>query len=119
MNKPIKYYYPTRLWHLAEIHAEGWGRYKKNRTIKTENGECPCIDVMDANQETIYLLIIDDDLYLCADRSERMTSEVRGLILHDKGEYIVYGRNNLHLRKVAKEWCKENGRELISVHHIG
>lgn len=106
--QPIIYYYPERLWGMAISHAKGWGRSYENRTYRTENGDTPCIDVKDSQGETLYLLIIDDDLYINCDRSERITFEDRYLLTHNEGEKIIFGINKLHALKQATQYLREN-----------
>ena len=118
MNKPIKYYYPERLWDLAITHAKGWGRSYESRTYRTKNGDTPCIDVKDSVGDTIYLLIIDDDLYRHADRSERMTFENRYLLTFKGGERSFLARDRNEAMNEARQWCRENGKEWHSFHHM-
>ena len=112
------FYYPERLWNIAISHAKGWGRSFENRTIRTENGDSPCLDVKDYNGETIYHLIIDDDLYIHADLSERMTFEYRFLLLHDAGERIIMASDRKDATKQAKQYCKENGRQYKELRYM-
>lgn len=116
--KPIIYYYPERLWDMAIKHAQGWGRSYENRTYRTENGDTPCIDVKDSQGDTIYLLIIDNDLYLHSGRAERMTFELRYLLSYEGGECIVMAQTRADAIKQAKEWCRDNGRELLSIYQL-
>ena len=107
--KPIIYYYPERLWDMAIIHAQGWGRSYENRTYRTDNGDAPCIDVKDSNGDTLYLLIICDDLYKSADRSQLMTYEERYLIVHENGEAVIMAQNK---KEAVKRWieCHDGNR---------
>ena len=116
--QPIIYYYPERLWDMAINHAKGWGRSYENRTYKTENGDCPCIDVKDSNGDTLYLLIIDDDLYLHSGRAHRLTFELRYLLTYDAGEHIIMASHRVDAIRQAKDWCKENGKFMISIHQL-
>lgn len=116
--QPIIYYYPERLWDMAISHAKGWGRSYENRTYKSENGDCPCIDVKDSVGETIYLLIICDDLYRSSDRTERMTFENRYLLTYSGGERSFMGRTRNEAMKEAKQWCRNNGKEWHSFHQM-
>lgn len=116
--KPIIYYYPERLWDMAIIHAQGWGRSYENRTYRTENGDTPCIDVKDSQGQTIYLLVICDDLYLNSGRAERMTFELRYLLSYEGGERIVMAQTRADAIKYAKQWCRYNGKELLSIHQL-
>lgn len=116
--QPIIYYYPVRLWNMAINHAKGWGRSFENRTYRTENGDAPCIDVKDSKGETLYLLIIDDDLYIHSGRAERLTFELRYLLTHEGGERIIMAQTRVHAIKQGKEWCKENGTQLISIRQL-
>lgn len=114
--QPIIYYYPVRLWDMAINHAKGWGRSHENRTYRSHIGDVPAIDVKDSTGDTIYLLIIDDALYLESGRAERMTFELRYLLTHDAGEYIIMAQHRVDAIKQAKEWCKENGHIMRSIH---
>lgn len=106
--QPIIYYYPERLWDLAITHAKGWGRSYENRTYRTENGDAPCLDVKDSNGDTLYLLIIDDAMYLNCDNRERICEESRYLLLHDAGEYIIMAKDKRHAINQARQYCKDN-----------
>ncbi len=116
--KPIIYYYPERLWDMAIQHAQGWGRTYENRTYKTENGDAPCIDVKDTNGDTLYLLIIDDALYLESGRAERLTFELRYLLTHDAGERIIMAQTRADAIKQGKQWCRDNGKNMLSIHQL-
>ena len=116
--KPMIYYYPERLWDMAISHAKGWGRSFENRTYRTENGDAPCIDVKDSNGETLYLLIIDDALYLHSGRAHRLTFELRYLLTYKGGERIIMAQTRADAIKQGKEWCKENGKVMISIHQL-
>jgi len=116
--KPIIYYYPERLWDMAINHAKGWGRSFENRTYRTDNGECPCIDVKDSEGDTLYLLIIDDDLYLHSGRAERLTFELRYLLTYDGGERIIMAQTRADAIKEGKKWCRDNGRDMLSIHQL-
>jgi hypothetical protein len=115
---PIKYYYPERLFDLAIAQAKGWGRSQKNRTYKSEIGDVPCIDVMDYEGDTIYLLIISDELYNTSDRRERATMEDRFLIIHSEGETTLFARSKLQATKQAMEYCKERNLKLKKVAYM-
>jgi hypothetical protein len=116
--KPIIYYYPERLLNMAIMHAKGWGRSFESRTYRTENGDTPCIDVKDSEGDTLYLLIICDDLYMNADRSERMTFENRYLLIYLGGERSFMAITRNEAMKEALLWCKDNGKEWQSFHQI-
>jgi hypothetical protein len=116
--KPIIYYYPERLWDMAINHAKGWGRSYENRTYKTENGDAPCIDVKDSEGNTLYLLIIDDALYLNSGRAERLTFELRYLLTHDAGERIIMAQTRADAIKQGIVWCNESGNIFYSIHQL-
>jgi hypothetical protein len=116
--KPIIYYYPERLWDMAINHAKGWGRSYENRTYKTENGDAPCIDVKDSEGNTLYLLIIDDALYLNSGRAERLTFELRYLLTHDAGERIIMAQTRADAIKQGTNWCNESGNIFYSIHQL-
>lgn len=116
--KPIIYYYPERLWHMAIQHAQGWGRSYENRTYRTDNGDAPCIDVKDSEGSTIYLLIICDDLYVTCHRSQRTTYENRYILTYKGGERSFMAITRNQAMKQARQWCKENGKDCNSLHQM-
>lgn len=70
--KPTIYYMPEGSQNKAIRYGKEWGHSFETRTINTDIGQCPCIDIKDMDGETIFIVIIDDQLYNIADNHFKM-----------------------------------------------